>query len=183
MRTRAVATRYARALLGLARAQGDPAPIGEALGQATTALEAPSVAVIVRNPAIGPAGREAVVRSLVQSLGLPPLVANCLYLLAERQRLGLVEAVWRAYGALLDRELGRSRAVLRSAVPLTETQVQELLDLLRRLTGKKEIVPILDVDPDLLGGVVAEAEGVVYDGSVRSQLERLARVMATDADT
>jgi F-type H+-transporting ATPase subunit delta len=181
MKSRTVAKRYARALLALAKENGDLVGLADALEQVAAALQMPSVGEIVRNPAIGVQGRHAVVRSLVDSLRLPGLLANCLHLLAERQRLDIVDDLWRAYVNLVDHALGRSRVVLRSAAPLTEEQVQQMLAVLRRLTGKEEIVPVLEVEPDLLGGVLAEADGVVYDGSVRTQVDELARQMVAEA--
>ena len=180
MRSRAVGKRYARALLALVKDDGDLLALGEALGQVSTVLESPSVAAVVRNPAIGVVGRRAVVRSIVDNLALPQLLANCLFLLAERQRLNIVDDLWRAYMDLVDEALDRSRIVLRSAVPLTEKQVRQVLEVLRSVTGKKELVPVLEVDPDLLGGLVAEADGVVYDGSVRTQVKQLARQMLSE---
>ena len=37
------------------------------------------------------------------------------------------------------------------------------------------------VDPDLIGGVMLDASGTVYDGSVKTQLARLADRMAGTA--
>ena len=37
-----------------------------------------------------------------------------------------------------------------------------------------------EVDPELLGGVVLDVGGTVYDGSVRNQLARLGKEMADD---
>ncbi len=177
MRGRAVAKRYARAMLALAKENGDPTVIGEALGRAACALAAAGVAEVVRSPVVGADARMAVVRRVVDTLGLPRVVANCLYLLSERRRLDIVEDVWQAYLVFVDEALGRSRVTVRSAVPLTDTQAQALLIALRGLTAKAELVPRFEVDAEILGGVVVEMGGVVYDGSVRTQIERLARRM------
>jgi F-type H+-transporting ATPase subunit delta len=183
MKGGAVAKRYARALLALARENGDPTVIGEALGRAACALAAPEVAEIARSPAVGAGARMAVVRRVVGALGAPQVVANCLYLLAERRRLDIVETVWQAYLALLDEALGRGRVTVRSAVPLPEARLAALLAEFRELTGAAELVPRVEVDPNLLGGVVIETNGVVYDGSVRTQVSRLARRMTATGDT
>ena len=83
----------------------------------------------------------------------------------------------RAYDALLDRELGRVRVGVRSAIPLSDEVHQQMVALARRLAGKDVLVDS-EVDPELLGGVVLDVGGTVYDGSVRTRLARMSRTMA-----
>lgn len=182
MTGRAVAKRYARALLALAKETDDPRAIGDALEQVATALKAPAVAAVVTSPAIGSQARLALVRQIIDAARVPRLLANCLFLLGERRRLDVVDDLWHAYVDLLDQTLGRRRVILRSATPLADEQVQRLLECLRGVVGKGEVVPVLEVDPDLLGGVVAEIGGVVYDASVKTHVGKLARQMAARED-
>jgi F-type H+-transporting ATPase subunit delta len=164
-------------LLALAKEDGDPAAVGAALERAATALESATVAPVVASPALDTETRLALVRKLIASLGLPKLVGNCLCLLAERQRLDLVGDVWRTYADLLDEALRRRRVLVRSATPLTDEQMRRVLDGMRGVVGGGEIIPLAEVDPDLIGGVVVEVGGVVYDGSIRTQVNALARRM------
>jgi F-type H+-transporting ATPase subunit delta len=55
---------------------------------------------------------------------------------------------------------------------LADPQRRELEDELSRLSGKKARLTFT-IDPALIGGVVARVGSVLYDGSVRGQLERL----------
>jgi F-type H+-transporting ATPase subunit delta len=180
MRSRILAKRYARALLDLAKEEGNQVELAEALGQVATVLAAPSVASVVRNPAVGLDGRRTVVGSVADSLGIPRILTSCLMLLAERHRLGIVDDLAHVYLDLVDQALGRTRVVVRSAVPLPEDHVQAILGVLRTHVPSRELIPVLEVDPDLLGGVVCEAEGIVYDGSVKTQVSRLRRRMVAD---
>jgi F-type H+-transporting ATPase subunit delta len=52
--------------------------------------------------------------------------------------------------------------------------VDQLRDSLRRLSGK-DVVVREENDPELIGGLVVELEGRVYDGSVRTQVEKMAQ--------
>jgi F-type H+-transporting ATPase subunit delta len=99
-------------------------------------------------------------------------------LLADRDRLDVLPDVARAYDTLVDRELGRARVTIRSAQALTPADLTELEQLARRLTGASQVIVSTAVDPDLIGGVVLDAAGTVYDGSVKTQLARLADRMA-----
>jgi F-type H+-transporting ATPase subunit delta len=56
--------------------------------------------------------------------------------------------------------------------PAVKTQVKELTARLEKLSGRKVQLTTRE-DPELLAGVVAKVGDVVYDGSLRRQLERL----------
>jgi F-type H+-transporting ATPase subunit delta len=73
---------------------------------------------------------------------------------------------------MLDEQVGRVRATVTSAVPLDDAQLQRLRDTLSSAT-RKSIVLESKTDPSLVGGVVAQVGARQYDGSIRTQLERL----------
>ena len=81
---------------------------------------------------------------------------------------------------LLDQELGQVRITMRGARTLDAQQQEQIAGAFARLTGK-HVVPTVAVDPELLGGVVVEVGSKVYDGSVRTQLERLAKELGGTA--
>ncbi len=176
--TGSLGRRYARALLGLAREANAFASVGEELARSASTLMRDDVRVVVLNPGIGATDRRAVVGRLVERLALSPVVGNFIRLLADRDRLAILPDVVRAYDALVDRELGRARVGIRSAQALTSEQLAELEELSRRLTGAAQVVVTTLVDPDMIGGVVLDAAGTAYDGSVKTRLARLADRMA-----
>ena len=55
--------------------------------------------------------------------------------------------------------------------------VDRLRDMLAGISGK-EIVLQQETDSDLIGGVCIELEGKIYDGSVRTQLEKMKQRIA-----
>jgi F-type H+-transporting ATPase subunit delta len=167
-------------LLALAQEGGDAGSLAEPLERAAAALGDPAVSAVVRSPAIDFRTRIGLVRRIVESLELPSLVVNCLLLLSERERLDIVEDLWRSYRDLLDETLGRKRVMIRSASPLSDAQVTRILAGLRGSLGDVELVAVVSVAPELLGGVVAEVGGVVYDGSLRTEIDRLARQMTAE---
>ena len=170
--------RYARALLELARADGTATAAGEELGRAAAAFAEPRLRPLVLSPAIDAGARLKTVKAVIAALQLSRMVGNLIALLAERDRLVILPEVAEWYEDLLDEELGRARAVVRSAGPLTAAERSALVELARRLTGRREVIVTTAVDPELLGGVVLDVGGTVYDGSIRTQLVRLSKAMA-----
>jgi F-type H+-transporting ATPase subunit delta len=170
--------RYAQALLGLARERDALAAVGDELTRATATFAEPTLRAVVLNPGIAAGARRAVVGAVVEKLGVSTIVGNLIRLLADRDRLAVLPDIARAYEAIVDRELSRARVTVRSAVALSDPHLVELEQLARRLTHSNQVVMSTHVDPELIGGVVLDASGTVYDGSVKTQLARLAKRMA-----
>jgi len=175
-----LAKRYARAIIELAREANALEPWGNELGRAAAAFSEPRLQPILLSPAIDGKVRRRTTRAVADALGLPPIVRNLILLLADRDRLGLLSDVARWYEQLLDEAVGRARVTIRSAVGLAAPEKTTLVELAKRLTHSREVVANAEVDPELLGGVVLDVGGTVYDGSVRNQLARLGKEMAED---
>ena len=177
MRGTTAARRYAKALLGLAREQGAEESVGAELSQVVSVLADPTLTKILTLPTLPLKARKDIVEQLVTLLSLPPLLSNFLRVLAENDRLQVLPAIESAYQRLLERALGRVRARVWAAAPLSVEELNALVDTFSRLTHLT-VVPTVELEPELLGGVVVEIEGQVYDSSLKTQLRRLGEVLA-----
>ena len=169
--------RYAKAVIDLARERGALASVGEELARAAATFSQDDLKGLVLNPGIDAAARRNIVGQVVERLEVSPIVGDLIRLLAARDRLAVLPDVARAYERLVDRELGRARVTIRSAAKLEQEQLTALEALAKRLTGASLIVMSTKVEPELIGGVTLAVGGTVYDGSVKTQLERLADKM------
>jgi F-type H+-transporting ATPase subunit delta len=75
------------------------------------------------------------------------------------------------------RRRGQSIARVTTAVPLTEAQEQRLAAVLERIYGRTMGLQV-NVDPDVLGGLVVQVGDEVIDGSVAHRLEAARRRLA-----
>jgi F-type H+-transporting ATPase subunit delta len=164
-------------VIDLARERGALASVGEELARAAAVFSQDDLKGLVLNPGIEAAARRNIVAQVVERLELSPTVGDLIRLLAARDRLAVLPDVARAYERLVDRELGRARVTIRSAEKLEQEQLTSLEALAKRLTGASLIVVSTKVEPELIGGVTLAVGGTVYDGSVKTQLERLADKM------
>ena len=171
------ARRYAKALLDLGREQGMQETVGVELARVAEVLADPSLAQILTLPNLRLTTRRDIAEQLDTTLSLQPLTSNFLRVLAENGRLDIVPQIETAYQHLLERALGRVRAKVRSAAPLSEEELNALVEVFSRLT-KLTVLPTIELDPELLGGVVVEIEGRVYDASLKTQLQRLGETLA-----
>lgn len=97
---------------------------------------------------------------------------NFLNILLEKDRFVYLESILDAYRVILDEASGRVRATVTSAMELDKIQIERISEALKKVV-KKDVDLDLSIDPSLIGGLIAEVEGMVYDGSVRTQIARL----------
>jgi F-type H+-transporting ATPase subunit delta len=173
-----LAKRYARAVLALAREDGTSEATGEEIARAAATFDEPRLRRVVLSPVIDAGARQRTARGVAEALGVSPAVRNLIGLLAERDRLAILPDLVRWYDTLLDDELDRARVTIRSAAALSVVERNELVELARRLTGRPKVLAAPELDPELLGGVVLDIGGTVYDGSLKTQLARLTKEMA-----
>lgn len=176
----AVSRRYAKALFALAREAHALEPTADQLTRMEEIAVDPTIAPVLRNPLLSPDRRQSVAELIARELGASDLLTRFIRLLADHQRLGEIPGIADHFQQLLDDQLGRVRILIRSARALEPQQQENIVAAFARLTGKR-IVPRTVIDPDLLGGVAVEAHGRVYDGSIRTQLERLAKQLGGTA--
>jgi F-type H+-transporting ATPase subunit delta len=173
----AVAKRYARALFSLAADEGIVDPTGRELEQVVAIFSAEPLAWLASSASVDAGSKRAVVIRVSSQLNLTPLVSRFLGLVAEKNRLTILPAIAEHYQRFLDQHLGQVRARITSARELAVDAQQKLHGIFEQRTGKK-VLAEMAIDPELLGGVVVEIEGRVYDGSVRTQLEAMQKALA-----
>jgi F-type H+-transporting ATPase subunit delta len=180
----AVANRYAHALVDIVMTPGSPLKPEDAVTQ-LAAIEAvvhesPELRTALMTPAIQNSRKRAVMAKLLERTGGSPLIRNFVYVVIDHRRIGLIGEIREAFELQLDERLGFVRAQVSSAAPLSEQLGAGLESELSKLTGKRMRLRF-DVDPTLLGGVVARIGSTVYDGSIRGELRQLGRKMAAQA--
>ena len=172
-----VARRYAKALFSLAQDDGTADAIAGEIQRLAAIVSDPVLGSTMANPLLSGAARKAIAGTLSDQLQLSATTRNFLGLLAAHQRLDQISAIADHYRRLLDTQLGQVRAHIFSAVALTPAQQEEIVATFASMTGKR-VLATVDVDAELLGGVIVEVEGKVYDGSLRTQLGRLSASIA-----
>ena len=124
------------------------------------------------NPQVSPADRRKVLDSALQGKVLPSVRVFC-DLLLRKHRLNVITAVAHEFQVIVERKKGLERAVVVSAVALSDAERSRLVSELERVTGKR-IVLEAQVDATLLGGAYVRIGDRVIDRSVKTLLSSLA---------
>ena len=181
MSTRTAATRYAKALLDVARTDAAAAATERELAAMVEAMTTSrELQQALTSPQVASSGKRKIAAALGERLGFSPETRRALDLLAERDRLGLLDQVLAVFRERLLARQKIQRAEVRSAAPLTPEVTQALQARLSQVTGTTVKVDTV-VDPSLIGGVMATVGSTVYDGSVKTQLEKLRKQLVGQA--
>jgi len=168
-----IARRYALAVFGLG---GDAPARAKLLADldtlATEISSSPELSQVLFRPIHPRAERKAVMRELAERLGLPIEIRAAAEMLVEENRSQLLPGIRDQLRALVDTEAGRVEAHVTTARPLDAQAQEQLRQALSRRVNA-EVTLVADVDPTLIGGVVARIGDLLLDGSIRTQLENL----------
>jgi F-type H+-transporting ATPase subunit delta len=172
--SKAAAIRYARALFDVAVKEQSSLDDIEAQLAAFVALFTQHAALekVLLNPAVPVPRKRAAVAELAARMGTGPILTKLLLLLAERDRLIVLPDLLAAYRSRLLDHRHVVRAEVTTAVPLSPDRARQIEQRLAQVTGKTVTVSA-QVDPAIIGGLVARIGSTVYDASVTRQLEKM----------
>ena len=180
MTPRVAAGRYARALfdvvlkerLDVERVERELSAFAETINGHETLRR------VLSNPAIPPSRKRAVIEQIVAHQPVTPAVARLLTMLAERDRLSLIDDLMRAFRERVMDHHQVVRAEVTTAVALPPDRVTALQQGIARATGR-QVQLETRVDPAIIGGAVTRVGSTVYDGSVTTQLQRLKQQLSS----
>lgn len=171
-----VAKRYARALLEVAeRAQVEA--WGAELERLARMVESPELMARLISPELSSDNRQLAMAKIAERLELSYPLRSFAVVLARHGRIEEIGAVADSYQEQLDRMLGRERATITFASQPDDAMIQRVVSGLAAIAGK-QIIPTIQVDSSLLGGVTAELGGKIYDGSLAARLAEAQRRLA-----
>lgn len=179
----AAALRYATALVDIAEESGKI----DAVEQDLNALEAmiaesQDLQTMIRSPLISRKNQQEAIQALAAKAKFQDITSNFLALLAQNRRLGMVQSMINAVRMDISRRRGEISATVQSAFNLSPDQEKALQDSLAKAMGQAVAVRV-EVNQDLIGGMVVTVGSQMIDASVKRKLERLKIAMKGGANT
>jgi F-type H+-transporting ATPase subunit delta len=172
-----LAGRYASALFDLARDQRQIEAVGNSLDALNQALaDSKDFNELVTSPLVSREEAGKAFDAIAPQLGLDPLTANFLGVLARNGRKSQLRPVIRAFRRLAAEYRGETTAEVITARPLNDDQLAQLRAQLRARAGRDVNIDSTVV-PNILGGIVVKLGSQQIDASIRTKLNRLASAM------
>ncbi len=170
MARKAYARRYARAVFQIALERQELDRWQSDLARITGLAENADLITLLENPRLRFDDKAKLLAESLREIN--PLALNLIYLLVSRDRLRLAGEINEEYKQLLNSHRGIEPATVITAVPLDDKTKSGLQTRLEAIVGKKVIMQH-EVDPDILGGVIARFRDKLLDSSTRSRLVAL----------
>lgn len=164
---RILAQRYAQAYNELGASDEEAQRNDAALQTAASALK--QVAPFMQDPKVTLAQKKEFVSELFTD---EKTLVGFISLLIDAKRYYLLPEITAQSANLLDLRLGQVRADVVSAQVLGDAQRARVEETVQQLTGRKAVAEYR-TDESLIGGLKIVSDGILIDGSIRGQLNRL----------
>ena len=138
-------------------------------------IEDKEMTAIYTNPKVG----QEQLTELLVNIGQDQLTKegnNFLKLLVENDRLILAPQISELYETFKAEHEGYIDVEIISAYTTTKEEQKKFATMLKKILNK-DIHITTSVDKDLIGGFLARARDKVIDGSVKGQLQQLAKIL------
>ena len=173
MRQTILAKRYAKALFAVSREEGTSEAFRESLVVLGAFLEEYPEAMDALTNLLYPMElREKVMAQLISELQADRYLANFLKLVVQKKRADILPEIATQFQALVDMAQNVSRGTVISASEISGALQAKVQSTLENITGKKVILTA-EIDPSIIGGIVAKVGDLVMDGSIKTQLAGL----------
>lgn len=176
-----VAEPYAQALMSIAKDSNLTEQFGEDVGKLLEILESSDeLTQFLGNPLVSPDAKKGALQQ-ISSEQVSPLMQNFLFLLVDKNRIMFLADVLRQYQALL-RELNQTvLAEVTSAVELSDQQKDAIRQKVTHMTGARQVDLSVEVNPDILGGLIIQVGSQIVDASLRGQIRRIGMQLSATA--
>ncbi len=173
-----ITTPYAEAFLQVAESRNE---VDDVISQAKSILElwndSPEFSDAMSSPVLEINQKKAALEKLF-SKEVSQSFLNLLKLLADRQRIGLLNSVLERLLEIYREQKNIALATITSASELTEDQQSVLLKKVQSIAGTDNLEIDIKVDSELIGGFVVNVGSKVIDASIAGQVRRLGLALA-----
>lgn len=172
-----VIRRYAKSLFNEAQAKNELRACQQGLDEfVRVAKLKKSLSEILSHPFIVADEKKKMIHSALGEYATP-LLERFFGLLVRKRRLNMLFEIAREFQELVDRFQNMQSLRVRSAFPLSEAQKKQLQQALEKWLNSKVRMDV-QVDAQLIGGLVIQTRDHILDQSLKGQLAKLKAQLA-----
>ncbi len=171
-----VSKRYAKALFSVAKMSKKEKETKDFLNSFITLVKFDrKVYEMVFFPSFPKDVRKRCVEKICKLLNIPRYLKNFFSLLIEKGRMSHLEDIALAYGEILDEESGIRRVEVVVPIELDDNQKEYVVEKIKKIFGF-DIRVEFSLDETILGGFILKVKDIIYDASIKAQLERMLNI-------
>lgn len=167
------AQRYAKAILSLAKDKNVAKEVNEDMDLIARTVKASSeLRAVLKSPVVKESAKMNSLKEIFKDVN--PVTFGLFGVLAENNRLELLNLVSSRYNELYNSMMGIQVAKVTTAVPLTPALEAKVQAKVKELTGNEAEIKNT-VDAGIIGGFILRVGDLQYNASVASQLNSIKR--------
>jgi F-type H+-transporting ATPase subunit delta len=134
----------------------------------------------IANPVVEPEDKKEVLRKVMGN-ETNPYFMNFIMLLVDKRRIVFLKDIAAQFSALVREINNIVLAEVTSAKELNDGQKQAIVDRVKGMTDASDVELKINVDPELIGGVIIKVGSKIIDASVQGQLRRISMSLGSAA--
>ena len=115
-------------------------------------------------------------KEIFEKQGISVLVKNLINVLIKNRRISLLVSIINAYDLIMKSNSGEIIAEVITATDLKDNQKQQIINNLKKMTGK-EIQIQSKIEPGIIAGIKVKIGSQMIDASVSTKLNNLKILM------
>ena len=120
--------------------------------------------------------RISIINDLGERAGFDKLVTNFVSLAVELHKFKTLLKSKQSIVRRLRKASGISRAEITFGENPSVSDIKKITEGLEKLTGDEVEIEV-KIDPAIIGGIIVKVEDRVFDGSIKTQLERIREIL------
>ena len=136
--------------------------------------ETDELTLYLNNPVVSKEAKRKVLEKLLKSQ-INAETFKFLMILVNRDRIDLLSSIVSNYLNLVYKTASVKMIQVSTAVELSNSQKETLVQKLKKLTNAREIRLTINIDSSLIGGFLIKTESQVLDFTVKNQLKQIAK--------
>ena len=168
-----IARRYAKALFSITKNDKEREAVKNELEMLSNLIETNrEIKNFLFNPIFGNEGKEKILTGALQKLGGTDIAKNFIRLLLKKDRIKYLKEIVESLSMLIIEKQNKKRAMITTIASLPDASLSKIKSRLSDIT-KKDIELEEKVDASIIGGVIIQVGSLVYNGSIKTQLENV----------
>jgi F-type H+-transporting ATPase subunit delta len=174
MKISQVAHRYARAVYELAVETGNQDKVFTDLRHLEPVFEKDKeIHDFLTNPLVDSSVRAKALEAALDSKNVSKEAHDLILLLAKRERIGVFKEIVAAYEEHADSANEVCRGTVRSAANLDQDERKRIEATVEKVLNNKKVIMTYKVDPEVIGGLIAQVGSYTFDDTIASHLRRM----------
>jgi F-type H+-transporting ATPase subunit delta len=180
MRSQILIRRYAQGLISSAKEEGEFGSLYAELGEFEKFLSSHTkLHDTLMSPFLPATKKREIADLILEKTSIGAKARRFLLLLVENNRLPILPQLLERLPLMWNEERGIATFEVSSVMPLKPAQKKRLEERLASLE-RSPVALTYKIDPSLIGGLSIRKENIVYDASIRGDLERIQQKIAEE---